>query len=123
MVFTAAGIILALGWVGGWLMGQAKRCRWTQEAFHQLCLFSLAVVAWYVADKIVGGNGFIAAFVAGLVVKIGFEDARERMGEFSAAWGQLLNHGPSQRVGAWDHRRPGNRPVRPAGGGDGRRRA
>lgn len=84
---------LVLGWVGGWLMGQAKRRRWSQEAFQQLCLLSLAVVAWYVADKIVGGNGFIAAFVAGLVVKIGFEDARERMGEFSAAWGQLLNLG------------------------------
>lgn len=84
---------LVLGWVGGWLMGQAKRRRWTQEAFQQLCLLSLAVVAWYVADKIVGGNGFIAAFVAGLVVKIGFEDARERMGEFSEAWGQLLNLG------------------------------
>jgi NhaP-type Na+/H+ or K+/H+ antiporter len=83
---------LVLGWVGGWLMGQAKRRRWIEEAFQQLCLLSLAVVAWYVTDEI-GGNGFIAAFVAGLVVKIGFEDARERMGEFSEARGQLLNLG------------------------------
>jgi NhaP-type Na+/H+ or K+/H+ antiporter len=36
------------------------------------------------------GNGFIAAFTAGAVVRLGFENARERMIEFNEAWEDLL---------------------------------
>jgi NhaP-type Na+/H+ or K+/H+ antiporter len=81
---------LVVGWAGSWLMGQANRRGWIAETFQQLCLLSLAVVAWRAAE-VVGGNGFVAAFVGGLVVKIGFETAGERMIEFSESWGQLLN--------------------------------
>ncbi|MCP4421601.1 MAG: sodium:proton exchanger, partial [Chloroflexi bacterium] len=82
---------VALGWLGGWLMGQAQRHSWMVEAIAQLGLLSLALLAWLIADE-VGGNGFIAAFVAGIVVKNRFEDAGTHAVEFSEAWGQLLNY-------------------------------
>ncbi len=34
---------------------------------------------------------FIAAFVAGLSVQIGFDDAGKHSGEFTEEWGQVLN--------------------------------
>jgi NhaP-type Na+/H+ or K+/H+ antiporter len=46
-------------------------------------------LAWYVTDHI-GGNGFIAAFVAGLLVKVSFKGAIGRMVDFSEEWGMLL---------------------------------
>lgn len=81
---------LALGWLGGWLMGKANRRGWMAEVSNQLGLLALAVIAWAVADPL-HGNGFIAAFTAGSMVKIGFENAGDSMTEFSEAWGNLLN--------------------------------
>ncbi len=79
-----------LGWIGGWLMGEAGRRGWMEEPLQQLGLLSLAL-ATYGGAGLIGGNGFIAAFVGGLLVKRGFEDARFRADDFSEAWGQLLN--------------------------------
>jgi NhaP-type Na+/H+ or K+/H+ antiporter len=39
----------------------------------------------------IGGSVFIAAFVAGLAVQVGYKDAPERAVDFSQNWGQLLN--------------------------------
>jgi NhaP-type Na+/H+ or K+/H+ antiporter len=83
-----AGVML--GGVGGWLLGQAQRRGWMGEAIAQLGFLSLALLAWLLADA-VGGNGFIAAFVAGMIVKNRFEEAGTHAVEFSEAWGQLLN--------------------------------
>jgi NhaP-type Na+/H+ or K+/H+ antiporter len=80
----------AFGWVGGWLMGKAQRHGWMVEAIAQLGLLSLALLSWLIADTI-GGNGFIAAFVAGMAVSNRFEQAGTHGVEFSEAWGQLLN--------------------------------
>ena len=54
-------------------------------------LLALALMCYGGAD-LIGGNGFIAAFVGGLLVKRGFEDAHFHANEFSEAWGQLLNY-------------------------------
>ncbi len=86
------GIFIGLvsGLVGGWLLGRARAQSWIEEEFEQLVLLSLAVLTWYGAEHF-GGNGFIAAFVAGLSIKFGYHEAKDRMIEFSAAWGDLLN--------------------------------
>jgi NhaP-type Na+/H+ or K+/H+ antiporter len=82
---------IAVGWVGGWLLGEAGRRGWVDEGLQQLGLLMLAVTC-YGGAGLIGGNGFIAAFVGGLLVKRGFEDAHFHSADFSEAWGQLLNY-------------------------------
>lgn len=79
-----------LGGIGSWLTEQAQRRGWIRETFQQLCLLSLAVIAWYIAD-VTGGNGFIAAFIAGLMTATVFEKAGEKTIRFKETWGQFLN--------------------------------
>lgn len=81
---------IVVGWIGGWLLGEAGKRDWIDEPLQQLGLLSLAF-ACYGGAGLIGGNGFIAAFVGGLLVKRGFEDARFHAAEFNEAWGQLLN--------------------------------
>jgi NhaP-type Na+/H+ or K+/H+ antiporter len=78
------------GWIGGWLMGQARKRKWMSAPLQQLALLSIAVLSWAVIEAS-PGNSFIGAFVAGLVIKNGYETAGEQMVEFSEVWGQLLN--------------------------------
>jgi len=86
------GLLVGLicGWLGGWLMANASKRGWMTRAGQQLAMLALAVAAWWLAEKIVGGNGFIAAFTAGMMVRFGFEDAKQPMVEFSGAFGDLL---------------------------------
>jgi len=56
-----------------------------------LGFLSLALMC-YGGAGLIGGNGFIAAFVGGRLVKRGFEDAHVHANEFSEAWGQLLSY-------------------------------
>lgn len=96
VIYTAQQIGLGLvvgviiGGIGGWLMQTAGKRNWITEAFQQLSLLAMALLTFFIAE-IVGGNEFIATFVAGLVVKLNFEDAGQEMLSFSEAWGQLLN--------------------------------
>ena len=57
--------------------------------FERLALAALAVIAWLAADA-VGGNGFIAAFVAGGAAFMAGA-RREQMLEFAEEEGQILN--------------------------------
>ena len=96
LVYTAQQIGLGLlvgvmiGWLGGYLMTQADRLDWMIEGVKQLALLSLAVLSWGLAEKLIGGNGFIAAFVAGSMLRHIYEDAHLHMAEFNEAWGDLL---------------------------------
>ena len=72
------------------VVGRSGKRGWIDESLQQLGLLSLAF-ACYGGAGLIGGNGFIAAFVGGLLVKRGFEDARFHAADFSEAWGQLLN--------------------------------
>jgi NhaP-type Na+/H+ or K+/H+ antiporter len=81
---------LILGWIGGWMMGQASKCHWMAQPLQQLALLAIAIFTWAVIEP-TPGNAFIAVFVAGLVIKNGYESAGEQMVEFSEVWGQLLN--------------------------------
>ena len=83
---------LALGWVGGRLMANADRRSWMTKAAQQLALLSLAILSWWLAEKVVGGNGFIAAFIAGSMIKYSFDSAHERMADFDEVWGDMLTY-------------------------------
>jgi NhaP-type Na+/H+ or K+/H+ antiporter len=56
----------AVGWIGGRLVSEAARRGWASSTSLQLAALALAVLA-YVGSVEIGGNGFVAAFSAGLV--------------------------------------------------------
>lgn len=85
---TLVGV--GVGLVGGWLVSLASNREWMTDSFQRLALLALAIVAWALADQI-GGNGFIAAFVGGLVVGPTVDRVGERLIRFTEAEGQLLN--------------------------------
>lgn len=76
----------------GWLLNRAEERKLMAATFQQLALLALALICWRAADG-VGGNGFIAAFVGGLVVKRKFVTAGEHMVAFTEEIGQLLDYG------------------------------
>jgi NhaP-type Na+/H+ or K+/H+ antiporter len=59
---TAAGI------AGGWLLSQTERRGWTSGTGEQLAILGLAHFAYF-GSLAIGGNGFIVAFVAGIVFR------------------------------------------------------
>ena len=81
---------MGIGVVGGWLLGLAHRRQWMAESFHQLGLVVLPLLCILASDA-VGASMFIAAFVAGLAVQVGFKEAGKHSVEFTEEWGQLFN--------------------------------
>src|SRR5215203_1621485 len=81
---------IGVGLVGGWLVRGASQRGWMIDSFQRLALLALAIIAWTLADQI-GGNGFIAAFVGGLLIGPTVERLGERVIRFTEAEGQLLN--------------------------------
>ena len=79
-----------IGLVGGWLLGLAHRKGWMAESFQQIGVVALPLLCLVVSD-LVGASMFIAAFVAGLAVQIGFKEAGKHSVEFAEEWGQLFN--------------------------------
>jgi len=79
-----------IGLVGGWLLGLAERRGWIAESFQQIGVVALPLLC-LVVSHIVGASMFIAAFVAGMAVQIGFKEAGKHSVEFAEEWGQLFN--------------------------------
>jgi NhaP-type Na+/H+ or K+/H+ antiporter len=82
---------LAAGLLGGLLLGRARRREWMTESAQQLGLVALPVLSIFACEP-VGGSMFIAAYVVGLTVQIGFRDAGIHSLEFSEGWGQLFDY-------------------------------
>jgi NhaP-type Na+/H+ or K+/H+ antiporter len=78
-----------VGWLGGKLMNWSERKNWMHEGAHLIALLALAVLAWGLANS-VGGNGFIAAFVAGSTLRWAYNNAIDYAEEFEDSWGHLL---------------------------------
>ena len=85
---TLVGLTIGLG--GGLLMGVARRREWLADSFQQIGVVALALLCLAVSEM-VGASMFIASFVAGLAVQVGFKDAGKRSVEFAEEWGQLFN--------------------------------
>ena len=80
---------LAIGLLGGALLGLAQRRQWMEGSLQQLGLVSLPLLS-VLACEPVGGSMFIAAYVAGLAVQAGFGEAGRHSLEFTEGWGQLF---------------------------------
>jgi NhaP-type Na+/H+ or K+/H+ antiporter len=82
-----AGVLVA--WVGGRLITWSENRQWMDSRFARLAGISLALLSFACAEQ-VGGNGFIAAFVAGLTLGNAQRGQCEYLYEFLEAEGQLL---------------------------------
>ena len=81
---------LAIGLVGGWLLAFARRREWMAEPFRQVGLVALPLLC-LLASEMIGASMFIAAFVGGLAVQIGFREVGQHSLEFAEECGQVLN--------------------------------
>jgi sodium/hydrogen antiporter len=81
---------VAIGLAGGWLLARAHRQGWMADSFRQVGVVALPLLCLLASDAI-GASMFIAAFVAGLAVQIGFRNVSGHSLEFAEQWGQVLN--------------------------------
>jgi NhaP-type Na+/H+ or K+/H+ antiporter len=79
-----------IGLLGGWMLGLARRKGWMAEPFQQIGVVAVPLLC-LVVSELVGASMFIAAFVAGLLVQIGFKEVGKHSVEFAEEWGQLFN--------------------------------
>ena len=85
---TAIG--LGIGLAGGWLLGFADRKESMTASFQQMGVVALPLLC-AIACEAAGASMFIAAFVAGLAVQVGFKQVGKHSLEFTEQWGQVLN--------------------------------
>jgi NhaP-type Na+/H+ or K+/H+ antiporter len=93
--FVLAQVVLgpivgaAVGYLGGRCVEWATRASWINDAFERLSVLGLAALA-FAGAELVGGNGFLSAFVAGLMLGNTARGICRCLYEFGEAEGQLL---------------------------------
>ena len=80
---------IVVGFAGARLLDSAAERRWANTSFQGIGILSLAVFT-YVAAELVGGNGFIAAFIGGMVFGNTVRHPCTFLFEFMESEGQLL---------------------------------
>lgn len=79
-----------IGYGGGKLVQLAQERQWMNEVFRQIALLALSVFAFGLAE-VLGANGFLAAFTAGVALGALGREAVEPVHRFGEAEGQLLS--------------------------------
>ena len=77
------------GYLGGQLVLWGQRSGWMSDTFQSLSFLGIAFFAFAFAEEI-GGNGFLAAFTAGLTLGNTAKGMCQSIYEFGEAEGQLL---------------------------------
>ncbi|NND02359.1 MAG: sodium:proton exchanger, partial [Acidimicrobiia bacterium] len=81
---------LAVGTAGGWLMHQSWERSWITGAARQLATLAIAVIAFTTTElDVIAGNGFIAAFVAGIAFGVATNMMHETAADFTEDLGEL----------------------------------
>ncbi|MDJ0735911.1 MAG: cation:proton antiporter [Nostocaceae cyanobacterium] len=89
IVFGAV-IGIVVGYFGSKLITKSVQGKWMTHSFEDLAMLGLSILA-YTSAELIGGNGFIATFCAGLsLATIATESVVECLYEFGEAEGQLL---------------------------------
>ena len=86
----AVAVGAAVGLLGGWLFAAVLKRRWTSRSAEQIGNLALALCVFFAA-KAVGGNGFIAAFVAGILFGYATRHHLRQATEFTETSGTLLS--------------------------------
>jgi NhaP-type Na+/H+ or K+/H+ antiporter len=84
------GVGIAAGLLGGWLFAAAVKRGWTAVTGEQIGNLALALCAFWAA-KALGGNGFVAAFVGGLLFGHATRERLHVATEFTETCGTLLS--------------------------------
>ncbi len=80
---------IGVGCVGGWALDYCASRGWVEGAMRQIGTLAVAVASFASANA-VGGNGFVAAFVAGIAFGVVADEACESAADFTEDEGQLL---------------------------------
>ena len=80
----------AIGLIGGWLLRQASRRGWSTTGSEPIAILGLALAAYY-GSVVVGGNGFIAAFVGGIAFRAATHDQLMEPTEFTETVGTFFS--------------------------------
>ncbi len=80
---------VAIGYTGGQLVLWSEKNNMMKNDYLHLSTLGLAVVAFAMAE-LIGGNGFIAAFVAGLTIGATAQEISPRLHEFAETEGEIL---------------------------------
>lgn len=89
-IVLGTAIAIAIGYGGTQLIMYSLKHKWMTESFEDLSIVGLAILAYTCAEA-VGGNGFVAAFGAGLIVgAIATDSILACLHNFGEAEGQLL---------------------------------
>lgn len=78
-----------VGFIGGKLIQYAVKRKWITHVFQDLSALALSLIA-YAGAELIGGNGFIAAFCAGLTLGNSARVLCTCIYDFAEAEGQLL---------------------------------
>ncbi|MDH3635946.1 MAG: cation:proton antiporter [Gammaproteobacteria bacterium] len=81
------GIII--GATGAVALDRAVVCGWMGDSYQGIAILALAILI-YVAAELIGGNGFIAVFIGGMVFGNRLQNACTFLFEFMETEGQLL---------------------------------
>ena len=80
----------AIGVLGGWLMSRARAAGIGAKSYRKVGVTALAILS-YAALVEIGGNGFVAAFVAGLAYGAVTTDERDESLEFTHQSAELMS--------------------------------
>ncbi|MGI9594957.1 MAG: cation:proton antiporter, partial [Acidimicrobiales bacterium] len=80
---------VAIGCFAGWTLDYCASRGWVEGALRQIGTLAVAVAAFAVAHTI-GGNGFVAAFIAGMAFGLLADEHCESAADFTEDEGQLL---------------------------------
>ncbi len=89
-LLIGAGVGVGVGLIGGWVLAQANARGWSALGFRTLAALGLAIFAYCAAIE-AHGNGFVAAFIAGLAFGSVVRRNLEPMVEFAEETGGLLS--------------------------------
>jgi NhaP-type Na+/H+ or K+/H+ antiporter len=89
-LLIGAGIGVGVGLVGGWLLARANASGWSESGFRTLAALGLALLAYSAAIE-AHGNGFVAAFIAGMAFGSVVRRDLEPLVDFAEEAGGLLS--------------------------------